>query len=170
MREVVIMILGDQQPGAEGDSTRAFETLISAYYVFRDADAEVVLASPTGGYLRIAFPREDKDQSAQVMRRFREDRAARDQLTDTLSLAQVCAADFDAAYCIGRPSPLWHPGTETPASRLISNFLVSGKPVAIIAKHVESAPNGAGEGLLITGDSAGTQVLAAHALLAAIRR
>jgi hypothetical protein len=170
MREVVIIILGDQQPGVGGDSTIAFETLLSAYYVFRDADAEVVLASPTGGYLRIAVAREDKHQSAQVMRRFRADRAARNQLTDTLCLAQVCAADFDAAYCIGTPGPLWHPGRETPASRLISSFLASGKPVAIIAKHVESAPNGAGEGLLITGDSAGTQVLAAHALLAATRR
>jgi hypothetical protein len=169
MREVVIIILGDERPGGEGDSTVTLETLVSAYYVFRDADAEVVLASPTGGYPRLALARHDRDESAQVTRRFREDQAARDQLTDPLSLAQVCATDFDAAFCIGRPGPLWHPSAES-AARLISQFLVSGKPVAIIAKEVESAPHGAGDGLLITGDSAGSRLLPAHALLAAMRR
>jgi putative intracellular protease/amidase len=169
MREVVIMILGDQQPGVEGDATTTLETVISAYYAFRDASAEVVLASPTGGYPRISLARDGKDEFAQVMRRFREDRAARDHLADTLSLAQVCMADFDAAFCIGRPGPLWYPDAED-AARLVCKFLMAGKPVAIIANHIESAPHGAGEGLLITGRSAGSQVMAAHALLAAMRR
>jgi hypothetical protein len=169
MREVIIMILSDQRPGVEVDSTITFETLIKAYYVFRDASAEVVLASPAGGYPKIASARDEKDETAQVMRRFREDRAARDHLADTLSLAQVYVADFDAAFCIGRPGPLWHPGGEESA-RLVCKFLTAGKPVAIITKHIESAPHGAGEGLLITGGSAESQMLAAHALLGAIRR
>jgi hypothetical protein len=170
MRAVVILILGDEQPHVEGESATIFETIINAYYVFRDADAEVVVASATGGYPPLGLARDDKNTSAQVMRRFREDRMAREYLTDTLSFDQVCAADFEAAFCIGRPGPIWHSGEGSPAAGLISRFLVSGKPVAIIANEVELAPHGVSRGLLITCDSAGSPVRAAHALLAAARR
>ena len=51
---------------------------------------------------------------------------------------------------------------------MIADFLGAAKPVAIMPSDLDLVPHGAGRGLLITGDSAGTALLAAHALIGAL--
>ena len=58
-----------------------------------------------------------------LFHRFREDRMARDELTDTLLLDQIWPGDFDALLCIGTPGP---------AGDLVATFRKTGKPVAVI--------------------------------------
>jgi putative intracellular protease/amidase len=182
MRVVVFLISDDEQPVAAVTPAIRLETFLAAYYAFRDAQAEIVLASPAGGHPKFAQVREDRRKSSDIMRRFREDRTARDELTDTLSLDQICTTDFDAALCIGTPGTIFqastifqdsatvHDSRAALAASLISELLTAGKPVAIIADAVELQAGAAGAGLLMTGDGAESSLMAAHALLGAIRR
>jgi hypothetical protein len=105
-----------------------------------------------------------------VMQRFRQDRMAIDEFSDTISLDQVYTDDFDAAYCVGIPGSIWRPEHKGTAGALISRLLDAGKPVAVMPSSVDLAPKGAGDGLLIVGDGSKSPIPVAHALMGALRR
>lgn len=170
---ILMILIPDREPGPEapevdqGDGpVLRLERFIGPYYVFRDADAEIALASPEGGYPWMGPASADRAIATPAMRRFRDDRSARDELTDTLALDQVYSSDFDGAFCVGSAGAVWLAGS--PTGGLIGQFLAAGKPVAIIPSQIDLAPNGIGDGLLITVDRPGSPILAAHALLGAL--
>lgn len=135
------------------------------YYLFKDHSADVVLATPLGGFPALLPPvRQTLHQDA-LAQRFLSDRTARDDLAETLSLAQIVTEDFDAAFCIGMSEAGQAGGDDafTPTAR---SFLASGKPVAIVPGSAHGLPPaGAASGLLILGGSREAPLLAAHALL-----
>ena len=135
--------------------------------MFLDAGVEVVLASPDGSspLLEMAI----HDGPPAVIERFRQDNLAIDEFSDTLSVDQVYTGDFDAAFCVGLPGSIWHPEHESSAGALISRLLDAGKPVAVMPSGIDLVPKGADEGLLIVGDSSKSPILAAQALMTAVR-
>jgi putative intracellular protease/amidase len=137
--------------------------------VFQDADVEVVLASPDGGSPLMEFA-SGSEASTAIMQRLRQDRNALDEFSDTLSLDQVYADDFDAAFCVGLPGPIWRPEHKSSAGALISRLLDAGKPVAVMPSGIDLAPKGTSEGLLIVADGSKSPIPAAQALIGAIRR
>ncbi len=162
MRIIMILASRNEQPNDDDRPAIMIETFLHAYYTLRDASAEVVLASLAGGYPLNIGPRDRKRTSA-IVKRFMKDRVARDELADTLSVDQVYADDFDAAFWIGEPGEIWQGGLE---AALIAELLASGKAVAAIVDGVETAFPHVGKGLLISGGSTGS-IRAANALLAA---
>ena len=100
-----------------------------------------------------------------MLQRFRLDRAAREEVADTLGTDQIVAADFDAAFCIGAASAA--PDAATAA--LIAALLACGKPVAIMGEGIEVDLHDIGRGMLIVAGSAGSPEAAARALLEAAR-
>ena len=138
-----------------GDSGQlTIEQIIEPYFRFRDNGLEVVFASPSGGEpVSIRAGPTPSD----IMLRFRSDREAREALTDTLSLDQVFAEDFHAAYCVGAPE-LLSPSGDEPTSRLLAQLLASGRPIAVVSSS-------SSDGLMITGASPS---LAATALIGAL--
>jgi putative intracellular protease/amidase len=140
------------------------ETFLTAYYTLRDANVELVLASPDGGY-PLGLSRGDQEDSAPVLQRFRMDRIAREEVADTLGTDQVFAADFDAAFCIGAAASLAHDTT----AALIAALLASGKPVVIMADAVGPSSHEAGQGMLIVTAATGSPEASARALLEAVR-
>jgi hypothetical protein len=136
------------------------------YYLFKEVPAEVALATPLGGFpALLGRTRHGSSNREPFVQRFLSDREARDDLADTLSLEQIVADDFDAAFCVGFSGSVWEPHNLGPGP-LIKTFLEDGKPVAIIpGQRLDIAPEGAGPGLLIIGDSDQSPFLAAHALL-----
>jgi putative intracellular protease/amidase len=116
-----ILIILSTDAGAQAAGVLEFDGLIEAYYLFRDAGADVVVAAPGGGsasesLATAPFP---------AMQRFKSDRGARDALNDLVDLASVCAGDFDGAICLGAQSDA--------ADLLIARLLAAAKPVALIA-------------------------------------
>ena len=148
----------------DGDSSEVrISRLAPAYYLFRDAHAEVVLATPSGGFPDLTSELRQTTHPEPSTRRFLADRAARDDLADTLHLGQIVTEDFDAAFCIGLSGPLW---LADGVAATIRTFLTLGKPVAIVpGRHLDITPEGASAGLLILGDSESSPLLSAHALL-----
>ena len=146
-----------------------FERFLEPYYYFVDAGADVVLASLVGGDPSMRTASGMRSDTSSIMRRFKRDRAALDALVDTLELSQIDADDFDGGFCIGVAGSVWPPKAEGPAGRMIGSLLASGKPVAVLPAQIDLEPLGAGKGLLIIGDRAQAPVLAAKALLGALR-
>jgi hypothetical protein len=168
MRILMILIPESDMPDGKGDPAVRLERAAGPYYVFRDADVEVVLASSGGGSPRMEFT--DGSTTSELMPRFRQDRIAADEFNDTIGLGQVYTEDFDAAFCVGVPGSIWQPEHTNTAGALIARLLDAGKPVAVMPSGVDLAPKGASDGLLIVGDGSKSSIPVARALLGAIGR
>jgi hypothetical protein len=169
MRILMILIPEGDAAGSKGDPAVRLERAAGPYYAFQDAGAEVVLASPGGGSPLLEFASQGEGSTA-LMQRFKHDRTAMDEFSDTLCLDQVYADDFDVAFCVGLPGSIRRPEHRSSAGALISRLLETGKPVAILPSGIDLAPNGAGEGLLIAGDGSNSPIPAAQALMGAVRQ
>jgi hypothetical protein len=169
MRILMILIPEQDAPGNRSDPAVRLERAAGPYYAFRDAEVEVVLASAEGGSPLMQMA-SGSQASSGILQRFRQDQRAIDEFSDTLSLDQVYPDDFDAAFCVGLPDPVWRPEHDSSAGALIAKLLDAGKPVAVMPSGIDLAPNGAGEGLLIVGDGSNAPVPAAQALMGAVTR
>jgi hypothetical protein len=169
MRILMILIPESEAPGSKSDPAVRLERAAGPYYAFRDADAEVVLASSDGGSPLMEMASGSR-ASTEIMQRFKQDQRAIDEFSDTVSLDQVYTDDFDAAFCVGLPDAVWRPEHKGSAGALISRLLDAGKPVAVMPSGIDLAPKGAGEGLLIVGDGSNSPIPAAQALMGAIRQ
>jgi hypothetical protein len=167
MRILMILIPESDVPG-KGDPAVRLERAAAPYFAFRDADFEVVLASPNGGAPAMEMTNIGS-ASAATLQRFRQDSLALDEFSDTLGLDQVYTDDFDAAFCVGLPGSIWQPEHKDSAGALVARMLDAGKPVAVMPSGIDLAPKGAGEGLLIIGDHSKSPVPIAQALIGAVR-
>jgi hypothetical protein len=164
MRVVIILVSAPQQQAGNLASGTRLGTFLDAYYRLRDAGAEVVLASANGGYPWPDLAREDEDASTPATQRFRQDRAARDELNDTLRLDQICVADFDAGFCIGGADHV-----PSPEAGLVGRLLALGKPVAIIEAIAKMGANGVQDRHLITARTVEAALAGVQALLGSSR-
>ncbi len=153
--------------GRTEDAGAQMARFLAAYYACRDAGAEVVLASQAGGYPWASRFRAAAVTSS-VGARFLDDAAARDDLANTLSLEEVFAEDFAAAYFFGAQVSLRLGRAGNALDSLFVELLDAGKPVALTPSGLDILPNGVGTGLLVVGDSDVAAARAARALMAAL--
>ena len=134
------------------------EELAAPYYVFRDAGAEVVLASPKGGQPPVDPKSNEPSFQTDLTRRLEADTAAKAQLAATLRLDGVSQAGFDTVFYPGGHGPLWDLAEDQESIGLIESFVAAHKPVALVChapgvlRHVR-APDGKPlvEGKNVTG-------------------
>ena len=131
--KILMVLTSHDQLGDTGKKTGFWlEELAAPYYVFRDAGAAVVLASPKGGQPPLdpqsAGPNFQTDQT----RRFEADTAAKAQLAATLRLDDVSQAEFDAVFYPGGHGPLWDLAENKASIALIESFIAANKPVALV--------------------------------------
>lgn len=101
----------------------------SAYYLFRDAGYDIALASPAGGMPAFEGTANAWAGSADL-RRLRGDRHARTELSDSIPLDGVYAADFDGVYYPGGSGALIDLSADRSSARLIESFTGLGRPTA----------------------------------------
>ena len=123
------------------------EELAAPYYAFRDAGADIVLASPKGGLPPVDPKSREPSFQTDLTRRFEADTAAKAQLAATLRLDSVTQAAFDAVFYPGGHGPLWDLAEDQASIGLIEAFVAARKPVALVChapgvlRHVR-APDG----------------------------
>lgn len=157
-----LIIVCTDESGAVLDGNVRLGRIAPAYYLFKDDGAEVVIASSRGGFPLLPDSRGSRDA---YVRRFLNDRAARDDLAETLSAQQIVADDFDAALCIGFTGRLWG-NQKDGVSFVLESLLDGGRPVAVLpGSGVGLPPKAAGAGFLIIGDATDAPIMVAHALL-----
>jgi putative intracellular protease/amidase len=157
--KVLIVLTSHDQLGNTGRKTGFWlEELAAPYYAFKDAGAEIVLASPKGGRAPLDPKSNEPDSQTDSTRRFEADAGAMAQLASTVPLGSVSQADFDTVFYPGGHGPLWDLAEDRDSIALIESFLAAGKPVALVChapgvlRHVRT-PDGRPlvEGKKVTG-------------------
>jgi putative intracellular protease/amidase len=157
--KILIVLTSHDTLGDTGRKTGFWlEELAAPYYVFKDAGAEIVLASPKGGRPPLDPKSNEPDFQTDETRRFEADGDATALLSNTARLDSVTPGDFDAVFYPGGHGPLWDLAEDPVSIRLIEATLGAGKPVALVChapgvlRHAK-APDGKPlvEGRNVTG-------------------
>jgi putative intracellular protease/amidase len=157
--KVLIVLTSHDQLGNTGRKTGFWlEELAAPYYAFKDAGADIVLASPLGGRPPLDPKSNEPGSQTELTHRFEADAAAMAQLAATVRLDSVTQADFDTVFYPGGHGPLWDLAEDRASIALIESFLAADKPVALVChapgvlRHVRT-PDGRPlvEGKQVTG-------------------
>ncbi|MEN1993172.1 MULTISPECIES: type 1 glutamine amidotransferase domain-containing protein [Stenotrophomonas] len=131
--KVLIVLTSHDELGNTGKKTGFWlEELAAPYYTFKDAGAEIVLASPKGGQPPLDPKSNEPDFKTDATRRFEADVDANAQLANTVRLDSVSQADFDTVFYPGGHGPLWDLAEDRHSVALIEAFIAAGKPVALV--------------------------------------
>ncbi len=143
---ILMVLTSHEQLGDTGRKTGLWlEEFASPYYTFKDAGADIVLASPKGGPPPVD-PKSDelKFQTVATLR-FKIDAAAKEQFAATERLDSVSQSDFDTIFYPGGHGPMWDLAEDKHSKALLESFLAAEKPVALVChapaalRHVKTA-------------------------------
>ena len=131
--KILMVLTSHDQLGDTGHKTGFWlEEFAAPYYVFKDAGAQITLASPKGGQPPIDPKSDDPGAQTAATARFNADAAARVALASTLTLDEVRAEEFDALFYPGGHGPLWDLAVDPRSAALIERFQALGKPVGAV--------------------------------------
>ncbi len=152
--KILMVLTSHDQLGNTGKKTGFWlEEFAAPYYVFKDAGADVVLASPKGGQPPLDPKSDEADSQTADTRRFKQDPAAQAALAHTAKLAGVSGDGFDALFYPGGHGPLWDLAEDADSIKLIEAMTLAGKTVAAVchAPGVLRHANAAGGAPLVKG-------------------
>lgn len=146
--KILMVLTSHDQLGNTGRKTGFWlEELAAPYFVFKDAGAEITLASPKGGRPPLDPKSNEPESRTDLTLRFEADAAAEAQLERTVRLDSVRQEDFDTVFYPGGHGPMWDLAEDPSSVKLIESFFAAGKHVAIVChspaalRHVKT-PDG----------------------------
>lgn len=131
--KVLMVLTSHDELGTTGEKTGFWlEEFTSPYYTFKDAGAEVVIASPKGGQPPLDPKSDAPDAQTDSTRRFDKDTDAQHQLATTIPLADIKEEDFDTVFYAGGHGPLWDLTNSATSIELIQAFDRAQKPIGFV--------------------------------------
>jgi putative intracellular protease/amidase len=131
--KILIVLTSHDQLGDTGKKTGFWlEEFAAPYYLFKDAGAEITLASPRGGQPPPDPKSGEKDSQTAATERFSADKEAQAALAHTKILRDIFADDYDALFYPGGHGPLWDLAENMDSIELIETMYAAGKPVAAV--------------------------------------
>ena len=131
--KVLMVLTSHDKLGDTGRKTGFWlEEFAAPYYIFKDAGAEVVLASPKGGQPPLDPKSDEPDAQTEATRRFKRDPVAQAALAQTARLSGVSAQGADVLFYPGGHGPLWDLADDTDSIMLIESMAATGKTVAAV--------------------------------------
>ena len=152
--KILMVLTSHDQLGETGKKTGFWlEEFAAPYYVFKDAGAEITLASPKGGQPPLDPGSDTEDAQTEATERFKSDADAQKLLAHTKVLSTIGADGFDAIFYPGGHGPLWDLAEDADSTRLIETFAHSDRPVGAVchAPAVFKHPKGADGKPLVSG-------------------
>lgn len=144
--KILMVLTSHDKLGDTGRKTGFWlEEFAAPYYTFKDASAEIVLASPKGGQPPLDPKSNEPDFQTDLTRRFEADPAAKAQLAATVRLDSVKPEDFDTVFYPGGHGPMWDLAEDQNSIKLLESMVGAGKPVALVChapgalRHVKTA-------------------------------
>jgi putative intracellular protease/amidase len=144
--KVLMVLTSHDQLGNTGRKTGFWlEELAAPYYAFKQAGAQITLASPKGGRPPLDPKSNEPGFQSDETRRFEADAEATAALANTVRLADVAHTQFDTIFYPGGHGPLWDLAEDPISIALIERFLAANKPVALVChapgalRHVKTA-------------------------------
>jgi putative intracellular protease/amidase len=163
--KILMVLTSHDKLGNTGRKTGFWlEELAAPYFVFRDSDTEIVLASPKGGQPPLEPESNEPAFQTDVTRRFEADAAANAQLASTVRLDSVKQEDYDTVFYPGGHGPMWDLIEDKNSIKLLESFVAAGKTFAVVChssgalRHVKT-PGGKPfvEGKTVTGFTNGEE-------------
>lgn len=152
--KILMILTSHDELGDTGKKTGFWlEEFAAPYYVFRDAGADITLASPKGGQPPLDPNSDTDDARTEATKRFKGDDAAQKHLAETVVLSGVSANGFDAVFYPGGHGPLWDLAEDVDSIAMIEAFAASDRPVGAVchAPGVLKHPKGADGKPLVSG-------------------
>ncbi|MFM2478625.1 type 1 glutamine amidotransferase domain-containing protein [Celerinatantimonas sp. MCCC 1A17872] len=144
--KILMVLTSHDQLGDTGKKTGFWlEEFAAPYYTFKDAGAELVLASPLGGQPPLDPKSALEDFQTDLTHRFNQDLQAQQALANTVRLDSVHEQNFDAVFYPGGHGPLWDLTNSNDSIKLIEAFIAADKPTGFVChapavlRHVKSA-------------------------------
>jgi len=159
--KILMILTSHDRLGDTGQKTGFWlEEFTSPYYVFKDAQAEITLASPKGGQPPLDPKSNDPSQQTDSTHRFDADSEAQAVLASTVTLSSINTADYDAVFYPGGHGPLWDLAEDSDSIAVIESMYAAGKPVSAVCHapavfRYAKAPDGTAlvKGKSVTGFS-----------------
>lgn len=130
---ILMVLTSHDKLGDTGKKTGFWlEEFAGPYYVFKDAGADLTLASPKGGQPPLDPKSDEPDNQTEATKRFKQDKEAKRALAGTTMLSRVSAEDFDAVFYPGGHGPLWDLASNSDSIALIETTYAAGKPTALV--------------------------------------
>ena len=146
--KILMVLTSHDQLGDTGKKTGFWlEEFATPYYIFKDANADVTLASPNGGQPPLDPKSDEPDFQTEATKRFKSDTDAQSVLANTLKLSEISPDNYNAVFYPGGHGPLWDLAEDRNSINLIETMIASGKQVAAVChapavlRHVKS-PDG----------------------------
>jgi putative intracellular protease/amidase len=134
---ILIVLTSHNQLGDTGKPTGFWlEEFASPYYMFVDAQAQVTLASVRGGEPPIDPKSNLLEFQTDATKRFMADEQGKKRLQNTLPLAGVNVADYDAIFFPGGHGPMWDFPQNQQLAKLIESFDRENKAIAAVCHGV----------------------------------
>lgn len=131
--KVLMVLTSHDELGTTGEKTGFWlEEFTSPYYTFKDAGADIVIASIKGGQPPLDPKSDAPDAQTESTRRFDQDTDAQHQLANTVVLADIKADDFDTVFYAGGHGPLWDLTNSATSIELIQEFDRAQKPIGFV--------------------------------------
>jgi putative intracellular protease/amidase len=131
--KILMVLTSHDQLGNTGEKTGFWlEEFAAPYYVFKDAGADITLASPKGGQPPLDPKSSAPASQTNATRRFEADASAKAALAATAKLSTLSHKDFDAVFYPGGHGPLWDLAEDPASIGLIESTIAAGKPVAAV--------------------------------------
>jgi putative intracellular protease/amidase len=136
---ILMVLTSHSELGNSGEKTGFWiEEFAAPYYVFQEAGAMVMLASPKGGQPPIDPKSDTSENQTPTTIKFKNDSALKTLLANTHSLTDMRANDFDGIFYPGGHGPLWDLTGNTESIQLIESFWALRKPVVAVC-HAPAA-------------------------------
>ena len=133
--KVLMVLTSHDTLGDTGKKTGFWlEEFAAPYYVFKDAGADIILASPKGGQPPIDPSSDNADAQTDDTRRFKDDPETQKHLATTLKLSDVTEDGFDAIFYPGGHGPLWDLAENADSKRLIEAFAAAAQEILGLLK------------------------------------
>lgn len=146
--KILMVLTSHDQLGNTGRKTGFWlEELAAPYYVFKDAGAQITLASPKGGQPPLDPKSNEPANQTDQTHRFEADADAKAKLANTVRLDTISQAGFDTVFYPGGHGPMWDLAEDPNSIKLIESFLAANKLIALVChapgvlRHVKG-PNG----------------------------
>jgi putative intracellular protease/amidase len=163
--KILMVLTSHDKLGNTGRKTGFWlEEFAAPYYTFKDAGAEIVIASPKSGQPPPDPKSNEPNFQTDLTHRFEADAEAKARLATTLRLDSVKAEDFDTVFYPGGHGPMWDLAEDENSIKLVESFLAAGKTFALVChssgalRHVKT-PDGKLliEGKTVTGFTNGEE-------------
>jgi putative intracellular protease/amidase len=163
--KILMVLTSHDKLGDTGRKTGFWlEEFAAPYFTFKDAGAEIVIASPKGGQPPLDPKSNEPNFQTDLTHRFEADADAQARLAATVRLDSVKADDFDTVFYPGGHGPMWDLAEDENSIQLLESFLAAGKTFALVChssgalRHVRT-PDGKPlvEGKTVTGFTNGEE-------------